>query len=129
MTANTALFLTLRFKDALTAIDFLRDGLGFEPAASHPAEDDATRIEHAQMNWPGGGGIMFGSSDDPEQVGHARAYLVLPTDDDVDRVHARALAHGATSVREPEDMDYGGRGSTVADPEGNHWSLGSYRGQ
>lgn len=122
------MFLTLRFKDAPAAIEFLRDGLGFELAASYAGENDPSHIDHAQMNWPGGGAVMFGSSDDPEEIGRAQAYLVVPTDEDVDRLHARALAHGASSVREPEDMDYGGRGSTVKDPEGNSWSLGSYKG-
>jgi uncharacterized glyoxalase superfamily protein PhnB len=129
MTANTALFLTLRLKDAPAGIAFLREGLGFELAASYAAEGDPSRIEHAQLTWPGGGGVMLGSSDDPDEIGHAQAYLVVPTDADVDRVHAQALANGATSVREPADMDYGGRGSTVADAEGNQWSLGSYRGE
>jgi uncharacterized glyoxalase superfamily protein PhnB len=129
MTANTALFLTLRLEDAPAGIAFLREGLGFELAASYAAEGDPSRIEHAQLTWPGGGGVMLGSSDDPDEIGHAQAYLVVPTDADVDRVHAQALANGATSVREPADMDYGGRGSTVADAEGNQWSLGSYRGE
>jgi uncharacterized glyoxalase superfamily protein PhnB len=128
MTAHTALFLTLRFKDAVAGIEFLQAGLGFELAASYAAENDPTRIEHAEMSWPGGGGIMLGSSDDPVQIGRAEAYLVVPTDAEVDRVHAQALAHCASQVREPADMDYGGRGSTVQDPEGNTWSLGSYRG-
>jgi uncharacterized glyoxalase superfamily protein PhnB len=129
MTANTALFLSLRFRDAPAAIEFLTSGLGFEAAALHTAEGDPSRVHHAQLNWPGGGGIMFGTTDDDAEVGVAMAYLVVPTDADVDRLHARAVAHGATSVREPEDMDYGGRGSTVTDPEGNQWSLGSYRGE
>jgi uncharacterized glyoxalase superfamily protein PhnB len=25
------------------------------------------------------------------------------------------------------DQDYGGRGGSVTDPEGNHWSFGSYQ--
>jgi uncharacterized glyoxalase superfamily protein PhnB len=28
-----------------------------------------------------------------------------------------------------EDQDYGGRGGTVADAEGNLWSFGDYRGE
>jgi len=27
------------------------------------------------------------------------------------------------------DQDYGGRGGSVEDPEGNHWSFGSYQPQ
>ncbi len=127
-TANTTLFHSLRFRDAPAALEYLAAGLGFTTAAAHTAEGDPSVVTHAQMNWPGGGGIMFGSSDSSDQVGKASAYLVVPTDADVDRAHARALEHGFSSERDPEDMDYGGRGSTVCDPEGNHWSIGSYPG-
>ena len=41
----------------------------------------------------------------------------------------RAVAAGATVLREVVDQDYGGRGGSVADPEGNHWSFGSYQPQ
>jgi uncharacterized glyoxalase superfamily protein PhnB len=30
-------------------------------------------------------------------------------------------------VREPVDQDYGGRGCTLADADGNLWSFGTYR--
>lgn len=29
--------------------------------------------------------------------------------------------------RRPIDQDHGGRGGSVLDPEGNHWSFGSYQ--
>ncbi len=127
--ASTNLFLSLRYKDAPAALEFLAAGLGFERAAAYADEGDPSRILHAQMNWPGGGGIMFGTAADDSEVGVAGAYLVVPDDADVDRVHRQALGHGFTEVREPVDMDYGGRGSTLADPEGNEWSLGSYPGE
>ena len=38
---------------------------------------------------------------------------------------SKAVAAGGTVVRAMVDQDYGGRGGTVADPEGNHWSIGS----
>ena len=47
----------------------------------------------------------------------------------VDALYERAVAAGATVVRKPEDQDYGGRGCTLRDPEGNQWSFGSYRGE
>lgn len=129
MTADTFLFHSLAYRDARAAMDYLAQGLGFELAGSYAGEGDQASIVHAQMNWPGGGGIMFGTSAADGVVGVAQAYLVVATDDDVARVHARAVAHGFTTVREPAEMDYGGRGSTVRDPEGNQWSLGSYRGE
>jgi uncharacterized glyoxalase superfamily protein PhnB len=86
------------------------------------------------MDWPPGGGVMFGSADPHdasrvESAGRAQCYCVTETDEDVDRIHAQAVAAGATSVRPPEDQDYGGRGCTLRDPEGNLWSFGSYRGE
>ena len=41
--------------------------------------------------------------------------------DDVDDMHQRALAHGATSEFEPADMYYGDRQSGIMDPSGNYW--------
>lgn len=41
--------------------------------------------------------------------------------DDVDAMHQRALAHGATAEFEPADMDYGDRQSGIVDPSGNYW--------
>jgi uncharacterized glyoxalase superfamily protein PhnB len=45
-----------------------------------------------------------------------------------DALFARATAAGAEVVRGLKDEDYGSRGFTVRDPEGNHWSFGTYRG-
>ncbi|WP_433497244.1 VOC family protein [Sphaerimonospora sp. CA-214678] len=56
----------------------------------------------------------------------AGAYVVT---DDPDGIFARATAAGAAVVREPADTDYGSRDFVVRDPEGNHWSFGTYRGE
>ena len=42
--------------------------------------------------------------------------------------HARAMGAGAEVVRDLVDEDYGSRGFTVRDPEGDLWSFGTYRG-
>ena len=47
--------------------------------------------------------------------------------DDADAAYERAKAAGA-EVTEPVDQDYGSRDLTVTDPDGNRWSLGTYRG-
>ncbi len=47
---------------------------------------------------------------------------------DPDAVWARAEKLGATVVREMRDEDYGSRGFSIADPEGNKWSFGTYAG-
>jgi uncharacterized glyoxalase superfamily protein PhnB len=89
-------------------------------------------IEHAEMRWPLGGGVMFGTAgkdDSPfgrRTPGNDSVYVVC---DDPDALHDRALAAGAVLVRGLADEDYGSRGFTVADPEGNLWSFGTYRGE
>lgn len=129
---TTTLFHSLAFADAEAGMDFLR-ALGFTEKAVHRDENAPSKVVHAQFDWRDSGGVMFGSADPASPLskgtGHARCYLVVEADAEVDAAHARALAAGGTSVREPADMDYGGRSSTVADPEGNQWSLGSYPGE
>ena len=48
--------------------------------------------------------------------------------DDPDALFKRAVAAGATVVQELHDTDYGSRDFAARDPEGNHWSFGTYRG-
>ncbi len=119
---------TLRARDARALIRFLVDVLGFEETVVY-GEDD--RVDHAQLTWPPGGGIMLGSArDDPDdpwpvQPGTGAAYVVT---DDPDAIHDRAAAAGAKIIRSLEDTDYGSREFAVRDPEGNRWSFGTYRG-
>lgn len=102
--------------------------VGFVEHATYRDPSDESRVVHAEWLWPGGGGLMFGSHRDgndlDKQPGTGAAYLVL---EDVDRAYAAALEAGGRSLREPAEMDYGGRGASVTDPEGNTWSFGSYQ--
>ena len=49
--------------------------------------------------------------------------------DDPDGLFVRATAAGGKVLRELHDTDYGSRDFAVLDPEGNHWSFGTYRGE
>lgn len=131
MTAPT-LFATMSFADADAAITRLT-ALGFVERAVY--RDDAGLVVHADFGWGAAGALMFGQSmpragreDWLDLTGVGSAYCVVPTDVDVDAVHERGLAAGMTSVQPPTDMDYGGRGATLRDPEGNQFSFGSYAG-
>jgi uncharacterized glyoxalase superfamily protein PhnB len=131
-TTFPAVWPTLTFTDARAAIAFLRDAFGFEEVAVYAREDDPSIVEHAEMRWPLGGGIMFGTAgkdDGPfgqRKPGNDSVYVVC---DDPDALFARASAAGATVVRGLRDEDYGSRGFSVRDPEGNLWSFGTYRGE
>ena len=128
MTAkDIQLWHSMAFQDADRMMAWL-SAVGFTEHATYRDESDPSVVVHAEWICPGGGGgIMFGSRR-PEaaidNVGGSAAYLVV---DDPDRVFDNAVAAGATVERELVDHDYGGRGGSVADPEGNHWSFGSYQ--
>lgn len=117
---------TMTFRDADAMIAWL-GAVGFIEHATYRSQDDPTVVEHAEWLWPGGGGIMFGTQR-PDgavtNVGGSAAYLVV---DDPDAVFDRAVEAGAKVLRPMVDQDYGGRGGSVEDPEGNHWSFGSYQ--
>jgi uncharacterized glyoxalase superfamily protein PhnB len=120
---------TLHATDARALIRFLVDAFGFEETAVH---GDGDRVDHCELSWPPGGGIMLGSvRDDPDSPwrlppGTFGAYVVA---DDIDGLHKRAAAAGAEIVREPFTTDYGSRDFTARDPEGNLWQFGTYRGE
>ncbi len=122
---------TMRCQDARSLIDFLVTAFGFEEQFTVPAEGDEG-IVHAQIRWPSGGGVMLGDA----AVGD-RDHLALPTGpvsiyvvtDRPDAVYDQAVAAGATIVRGLRDEDYGSRGFSAMDPEGNFWSFGTYAGE
>jgi uncharacterized glyoxalase superfamily protein PhnB len=120
---------SLRARDARGLIRFLVDAFGFEEVVVY---GDGDRVDHAQLAWPLGGGIMLGSVRDtpddpwPLQAGTFGAYVVT---DDPDALYERATAAGAKVTQELHDTDYGSRDFAVLDPEGNRWSFGTYRGE
>ncbi len=125
---------TLRARDARGLIRFLVEAFGFEETVVYGEGD---RVDHAQLSWPPGGGIMLGSarepgSDDgtgdrwPLPPGSFGAYVVT---DDPDALLHRATAAGAEVLQGLHETDYGSRDFSVRDPEGNRWSFGTYRGE
>ena len=130
--APAALWPILSYRDAPAGIAFLSEAFGFTATAVFTRNDDASVVEHAELRWSAGGGVMLGTAakDDTEfgrrLPGNDAVYVVC---DDPDTLFARATAAGATVVRGLADEDYGSRGFTVRDPEGNLWSFGTYQGE
>ncbi len=120
----------LNYDDAHAAIAFLTDAFGFTATAVH--EGPPGFVAHAELWWPEGGGVMLGSASpvgnefERRPTGAGAVYVVT---DDPDALYQRATAAGAAVVRGLKDEDYGSRGFTVSDPEGNLWSFGTYRGE
>ena len=128
----THVWPTFVYNDALAAIAFLEDAFGFSRTIVVANERDDTIVEHAQLRWPEGGGVMLGSSGRPgnpfaaRPTGVGSAYVVTA---EPDAVHERAIAAGAEIFQPLTDESYGNRSFSVKDPEGNVWSFGSYGGE
>lgn len=115
---------TLKYTDADTAITFLVEALGLVEQAIN--RDAAGRVGHATLSHEGDVVMIGTRSDPPGAFDTGRAVLYLATDD-VDAHHDRAVAAGAPVIMELTDQPYGSREYAVTDPEGNVWSVGSYR--
>jgi uncharacterized glyoxalase superfamily protein PhnB len=127
--SRTTVWPSLRYRDANAAITFLVSAFGFEEVAVYRSDDKST-VDHAELRWPDGGGVMLGSAredsgDSELPPGVGAIYVVVS---DPDALYARAKAGGATITREMRDEDYGSRTFTARDPEGVTWSFGTYAG-
>lgn len=122
---------TFRYQNAKAAITFLQEALGFEVAAEYTNAEDPQRVDHAELAWPEGGGIMLGSARDDGGVmtktGAATGSVYLAATN-VEELYHRAISAGATEVMGLTEQDYGSLDFSVKDPEGVLWSVGTYRG-
>jgi uncharacterized glyoxalase superfamily protein PhnB len=127
---NPSVWPELRCRDAKVLIKFLTEAFGFEATL---VVEDAGIVHHAELRWPGCGGVMLG--DERAHVGDA-LHDQLPSGpisicvvcDDPDALFERAAAGGAEVLQGVKDKDYGSRDFLVRDPEGNVWNFGTYRG-
>lgn len=123
---------TFVYEDAPAAIEFLQNAFGFTVALVVPNDADESIVEHAQLRWPEGGGVMLGSSGRPgnpfaqRPTGVGSAYVVTANPD---AIHDRAIAAGAEVFQPLTDESYGSRSFSMKDPEGNVWSFGTYSGE
>lgn len=112
--------------DARALIAFLVTAFGFLEVVTY---GEGTHVDHAELAWPEGGGVMLGSGGTTETCNRATGsfggYVVTANPD---AVCDRAVANGATISLAPHDTDYGSRSFTALDPEGNVWSFGTYPG-
>lgn len=120
----------LQYHDAPAAIRWLTDTFGFAEAIVVPGEKP-DHVVHAEIRWPEGGTVMLHSADREGEFaaynppGTNSVYVVTTRPDEL---FERARGAGAPVLRGLRDEDHGSRGFTVADPEGNAWSFGTYAG-
>jgi uncharacterized glyoxalase superfamily protein PhnB len=117
-------FPCITFRDASASIDWLERALGAECVARY--DDESGRVQHAEVR-VGESTVMCGDERAGSKATPPGMSVVYVVVSDADVAYRRAKDAGA-EVTEPVDQDYGSRDITVTDPDGNRWSLGTYRG-
>lgn len=122
------IYPTLRYLDAVKAIDWLVAAFGFEKAAVHLTDDG--KVGHAELRY-GTGIVMVNNAPDGFDASRPADFRLSPCSlylavSDVDAHHDRAKAAGAEITVALTDMDYGSREYSARDLEGNHWHFGTY---
>lgn len=101
-------------------VDFLVSAFGAEVTYRTTGGGGGDHVE-LQL---GDSRIMVGGGGPVEEDRPVALFLYVG---DVDAVHDRAVAAGATSIMEPADGRFGEeRGAGVVDPVGNQWYLGRH---
>ena len=117
----------LTAKGAAEAITFYADILGAIEVGERYVDQSDGRVGHAEFTI---GDTTLMISDEYPEIGVLSpatlggSPIMLNTYvDDVDASYARAVAAGATGLREPADQFYGSRSAQIIDPWGHRWSL------
>ena len=124
-TAAPAIVPYICVHDAAAALAWYADAFGAVETIRYTGDDG--RIGHAEMVISGARLMLSDEYPDydalsPRALGGTTVALTLQVGD-VDAVHARAVATGATSRREPADEPYGERSCTIIDPFGHKWMV------
>lgn len=119
-------YITVR--DPEKSLDFYQHAFGFKPSPQ-PLRDGSGKIVHAEMSYRdaylmmGAEGAMGSTKKTPASSGiecPIGPYLYC---DDVDALFKQAVAAGAQSIMEPQEMFWGDRMCSVKDPDGYDWSF------
>lgn len=116
----TTLTPYLHVANAAAQIDFLKRVFGAEELGRY-ASPDGSRVMHAEVRI-GDSTVEMGEPPEPKPT---PLHVYIP---DVDAAYRRALEAGAISLYTPTDHEYGERGASVRDAEGNHWYLATAAG-
>jgi PhnB protein len=113
----------LMFEDCTKAMAFLAEVFGATERLCMKTPEG--RVQHAEMAI--GDSVVMMADENPEIEAFAPAHFkgspvsLMVYVADCDATYAKALAAGATSLREPTDQPYGDRMAGVVDPFGYKW--------
>ena len=118
--------ITLGVRDLDRMLAFYRDGLGL-PLHNYKPGDDMVmfRLEGTWLGLFPRDELAKDATVSVEGSGFSGVAIAHnePSKEGVDAVFAEALAAGATAVKAPEDVFWGGYSGYFADPEDNLWEV------
>ena len=122
---TTAITPHLTVRDVEAATAFYEKAFGFKRKFMLPGRGG--RIMHAEVTHEGCTVMIGPESPDrgllsPLSTGGTPVSLFVHVED-VDKVHAQALAAGARELLQPDEQFFGARTSVVVDPDGHQWML------
>ena len=98
-------------------------GAAFNATVHHQSRGQDGATSHADVII-GDSHVMMGQARAPEYPAMpCMLYLYV---ENTDAFYQQAIAAGATSVQEPQDVFYGDRNAGVKDPFGNQWWIGTH---
>src|ERR1043165_3691011 len=105
---------------AARLIDFMKQAFNAEEVFRMAGKDDT--VAHAEVKI-GDSMIMVGDAGAEHP---ARPCLLCLYVEDADATYQRAIAAGATSIKEPADQFYGDRSGGVTDASGMQWWISTH---
>ena len=108
-------------KGAKSLIQFCQKAFDAKSAVCHETPEGA--VMHGEVRI-GDSVVMMAEASGQHAATPAMLHLYVP---DVDAWYRRAIAAGATSIREPADQFYGDRSGGVKDAFGNQWWLSTHK--
>ena len=119
---RAAIVPILIYPDVNAAVTWLCDAFGFQERLRAAGRDGV--VTHAQLV-TGTGDIMMGRAGGPfaaPEPDRVHQYVLVQIED-VDAHFERAKARGARILQPLEDMPFGTRHYTAADPAGHWWTF------
>ena len=116
--------ITLGVRDLAAAVRFYEEGLGF-PRMDSPPEVAFFTLDGTWLGLYGREALAADAKVSPEGSGFESFALAhnVGSEAEVDEVIRQALAAGATPVKEPEKVFWGGYSGYFKDPDGHLWEV------
>ena len=124
--AAPTITVALACDDAHRVIRWMVDLLEFAIAELHEGPDG--RVLHARLSWRTGNVFVSDRNRAPwDATGPTTVCLAAASPAEIDRLWAKALAADAEVVEELGEAPYGSHQFGLRDPDGNLWTVGTYR--